>query len=168
MAEKHPGGRPTDYKTEYAHMAQLTIEEGGFSLVKLAKLFNCNRSTIYQWMEDHEEFSDSIETGRRNYEGQKIHRSLIKRAVGFNYTETTRELRPVYENGEITDQKIIITKKVKKYFPPDVAAIKHWQINRHPEKWVDKQQVDTNLTGDLMINLTQFTKDDCKKGNTDS
>jgi predicted DNA-binding protein YlxM (UPF0122 family) len=135
-AKKHPGGRPTDYKPEYAQMAQYCIEDSGFSMFKLAKLFKVTRSTIYRWIEFQAEFSDAVKEGRRVYEGQKIHKSLVKRAVGFSYVETTQE----DINGEMKT-----VKKVKKYFPPDVAAIKHWQVNMDPDNWSDKQRHE--LTG---------------------
>ena len=89
MANK--GGRPTKYKPEYAEMAKFVIEDSGFSMYKLAKLFDVPRSIIYRWMEKHKAFSDGIKSGRRTYEGLKIHRSLVKKAVGFYYTEKTKE-----------------------------------------------------------------------------
>jgi hypothetical protein len=135
--KKHPGGRPSDYKPEYSRMAKLCIEDSGFSMFKLAKLFNCARSTIYYWIEHEKEFSDAVENGRTVWDGKKIHKSLVKRAVGFSYNETTKE--PVGEGGELK-----ITRVVRKYFPPEVSAIKHWQVNRAPEKWSDK--VDVNQT----------------------
>lgn len=131
--KKHPGGRPPDYKPEYAQMAQFCIEDSGFSMFKLAKLFKVSRSTIYRWIEGHQEFRDAVEKGRTVWDGLKIHKSLVKRAVGFRYTETTQEAD---ENGDMKT-----TKKVSKMFPPDVAAIKHWQVNRDPDRWKDRQDV---------------------------
>jgi len=98
--KKHPGGRPTAYKPEYSRMAQLCIEDSGFSMYKLAKLFDVSRSTIYRWMEEEKEFSDGVEKGRCTWEGLKIHQSLVKRAVGFTYTETTKERATNMETGE--------------------------------------------------------------------
>jgi len=141
---KHPGGRPTDYKPEYARMAHLCIEDSGFSMYKLAKLFNVDRVTIYRWLEKHKEFRNGVEKGRTTWDGHKIHTSLVKRSVGFSYTETTQEAKPIImkntDTGEETvfGDRLLITKKVRKYFPPDVAAIKHWQVNRDPEKWRDR------------------------------
>ena len=118
-------------------MAQFVIEDSGFSMFKLAKLFSVPRSIIYRWMEKHKEFSDAVEIGRTTYEGIKIHTSLVKRAVGFSYNETTKE--PSGENGDLKTSRV-----VRKYFAPDVAAIKHWQVNRDPNKWGDKSQIDIN------------------------
>ncbi|MBU0997913.1 MAG: helix-turn-helix domain-containing protein [Firmicutes bacterium] len=130
--KKNPIGRPTKYRKEYAQMAKVVIEDSGLSIVKLAKLFNVDRNTIYKWFQDVPEFLSTVETARDFYDGIKIHKSLVKRAVGFAYNETTREAG---EDGELRTMK-----KVRKYFPPDVSAIKHWQVNRHPEKWRDRQE----------------------------
>ena len=150
----HPGGRPTAYKIEYSDMAKLCIEDSGFSMYKLAKLFDVSRSTIYKWIEDHKEFSDSVEKARDKYDGIKIHKSLVKRAEGFAYIETTQEAKPVifkHADGaeEIQGDRLLVTKKVRKYFPPDIASIKHWQVNRDPGKWKDKHDVD--LTDSRMV-----------------
>ena len=133
--EKDLGGRPTDYRPEYANMAKICIEDSGFSMYKLAKLFGVSRSTIYRWMEYEDKFSDGIKKGRTTFEGIKIHKSLVKRAEGFAYNETTKEL-------DQATGKMKTTKIVRKYYPPDVAAIKHWQTNMDPENWRDKQSVE--------------------------
>ena len=127
---KHPGGRPTDYRPEYTDMAKLCIEDSGFSMYKLAKLFSVDRATIYRWMESNKEFCDGVEKARTVWDGHKIHKSLVKRSVGFSWNEVTHEPNP--------DGELKITRKVRKYFPPDVAAIKHWQVNRDPSKWRDR------------------------------
>jgi hypothetical protein len=83
------------------------------------------------------------------WEGQKIHKSLVKRAVGFRYTETT---------SETDDSGVLkITKKVSKYYPPDVAAIKHWQSNMDPENWKDRQSFE--IENKEPIPLDDFYKD---------
>jgi len=148
----HPGGRPTSYKPEFCGMAKLCIEDSGFSLIKLAKLFDVSRSTIYKWMEEHKEFSDTLEKARDFYDGIKIHKSLVKRAEGFAYNETTQE---VDKEG-----KMAIVRKVRKYFPPDIASIKHWQVNRDPEKWKDRQNIDLSASVATTVKLDESDKQD--------
>lgn len=142
MKKKHPGGRPPTYKPEYADMAKLCIEDSGFSMYKLAKLFNVSRSTIYAWIDTHKEFSDGVKQGRKHYEGIKIHKSLVKRAVGFGYNERTRESK---FDPETNQNKLVVTKIVRKYYPPDIASIKHWQVNLDPQNWKDKQNLEIGV-----------------------
>lgn len=142
--KRGPGG-PTKYKPSYAKLAQVAIEEGGFSINGLCRLFGVrSRSTIYLWMETHKKFSDAIKKGRKHFEGTKIHKALVKRAVGFRYTETTRE-----RNAEGQMQ---ITKKVSKMVVPDVPAIRYYQNNVDPDNWRDKQDIDVSAHGDFSIN----------------
>ena len=128
-------------------MAKMVIEDSGFSMYKLAKLFNVARSTIYRWMEEEPEFSDGVKKGRTVYEGIRIHKSLVKRAVGFNYTETTQEAD---QNGNLR-----ITKKVRKHYPPDVAAIKHWQANMDPDNWSDSQKLELTTDRELTFKIVK-------------
>ncbi len=146
--KKHPGGRPPDYKPEYAEMAQFVIEDSGFSMFKLAKLFNVSHRTIYRWIEDYTKFCHAVEKGRTTWDGHKIHKSLVKRSVGFSYNETTHEADK--------DGTMVKTKVVRKYFPPDVAAMKHWQVNRQPDQWRDKHE--TEHSGDIKINIVRFNE----------
>ena len=144
---KDIGGRPTDYNPEYDRMAEVIIRIGGFSIPKMSKVFNVSRATIYNWMNEHSTFLDGITRGRKFYEGLEIEKSLVQRAKGFQFTETTKELK---------DGEMITTKKVKKFIPPDVAAIKHWQVNLYPEKWKDKQ--DLGVSGDLIVKIIKFSE----------
>ncbi len=138
MVDKHPGGRPTEYEPDFARQAWQLVAENGFSIVKLAKFFSVNRSTIYYWMDNFPEFSNSIRNGRKHYEGQKIHRALAKRATGFRYTEVTKEADA---DGQLKE-----TKRVTKTVAPDVSAIKHWQANMDPDNWRDKKTIEGNIT----------------------
>lgn len=139
--QKDQGGRPTIYDPDFARIAELVISESGFSIAKLAKLFKVkSRSTIYDWIRDHEEFSDSLRRGRKNFEGDKVSRALAKRATGYRYTETTYEL-------EKDTNRLIVTRKVKKSMPADVGAIRWWQTNMDPDNWKDSKNVDLTSKG---------------------
>lgn len=141
---KDKGGRPTDYQPEFARQALFVIEDSGFSMAKLCKLFNVARSTIYRWMEFNTEFSDAIRQGRKAFEGLKIHRALVKRATGYRYTETVKEWDPV-----LKDYRVV--KKTAKQVAPDVNAIKHWQVNMDPKNWTD--QKDSLIPPDAEITV---------------
>lgn len=56
---KHPGGRPTDYKSEYC---QKVIELGkeGKGVAAIALELNVAKSSLYVWAEAHKEFSDAL------------------------------------------------------------------------------------------------------------
>lgn len=45
----------------------------------------------------------------------------------------------------------IITHKTTKHYAPDVAAIAIWLKNRRPDKWKDKQDVETHTAPALRM-----------------
>ena len=103
----------------------------GYLRGKLAKALQIHRDTVYQWEKDYPKFSDSITKGMNDWNTTGIKKSLIVRAKGFRYTETTKEPN---ESGELK-----ITQTVRKYVVPDVPAIKTWLYNRDPENWQDRR-----------------------------
>lgn len=60
---------------------------------------------------------------------RQVENALLKRALGYKYTET----RTKTENGEITE-----TITIEKEVIPDVTAQIFWLKNRKPEAWRDK------------------------------
>ena len=145
-----PAGRPTVYDPEY-HPAKAYefCAEDGFTDKKLGRVFDVSEQTINTWKKEHTKFLESIRAGKDEYDSNAVEKSLRRRAVGFSFTETTMET-----TGDVNDKGkpiLAVTKKVKKYVPPDTQANRLWLINRRPARWRDKQDID--LTGDLNINL---------------
>lgn len=140
----HPGGRPTKYKAEYPNIVFEYLSQTGAGKAKIAKLLKVSRETVYDWMRENKKFSDSMAKGLDEYNNLAIKKALIKRAVGFRYTETTKESK---------DGKTLqVTKTIRKMVIPDVSAIKHWQVNRDSENWADKKEFDGKLTIEDAIN----------------
>lgn len=54
-----PGGRPTDFKPEYGERI-LELMSEGFSLAAAAADINVTRQTVYNWLDKHPEFFDTI------------------------------------------------------------------------------------------------------------
>lgn len=161
--KKNPGGRPTDYREQYAEMAFVACSEGGFTDVKLAKLFKVSKSTINTWKKEHPKFLDSIQKGREDWDTVKIERALIKLALGSRFTETTKEPGKVVtvdpDTGEKKEEsKLVVTKKVRKLIVPNDRAIRFWLKNRQPERWRDTQAVEVTGKdgGPIKQQLTAF------------
>ncbi len=125
MTKKRKGGRPTDYDPEnYPRMAYVACMDGGFTDVKLAKLFGVSKATINNWKKEHPEFFDSIVRGKDEFDCAAAENCLLKRVKGFRYTEITRE--PSSKEPD----KMVVTKKVSKMVVPDTKAIQFFLINR--------------------------------------
>ena len=57
------GGRPTKYDPEYCEQA-IAFMSQGYSITAFAGSIQVSRQTVYQWAEDHPEFSDALNVAR--------------------------------------------------------------------------------------------------------
>lgn len=60
--EKHAGGRPTLYKSEYCDQVIGFLNEG-MSIASIARELQVAKKTLYNWMEEHEEFLHAVKKG---------------------------------------------------------------------------------------------------------
>ena len=63
MRRKHPGGRPTSYRSEYCPRIVALMAEGR-SLDGCAPLLGVNPDSLYEWQKVHAEFSLAVRAGR--------------------------------------------------------------------------------------------------------
>lgn len=91
-------------------------------------------STLYEWKNKFSEISESLKRGKEVVDIQ-VENALLKRALGYSYTETTKELK---YNAETEQQELVTTKVVTKEVVPDTTAQIFWLKNRKPNEWRDK------------------------------
>lgn len=137
------GGRPTSYKTEYDQQA-FRLSLLGLSDAELADFFEISVSTLNAWKKEYLSFSDALRRGKTEADG-KVARALYKRALGFEYTETTREAG-----------KLI--KTVTKIVVPDVGAVTLWLKNRQRDKWRDREIDLSDLSDEQLDRLLDRLK----------
>jgi hypothetical protein len=175
--ESRKEGRPNKYNDNYHPKAAFEIMKLGATKAKCADILGIRRETIWDWERRFEEFSNAITQGRDAFLSDDLEGALHKRAKGFRYTERTFE-RPQpnisftvsdkmdpSEAEERKDQiikmlsfwKPVLTKEVKKFYPPDVAALKYYLGNRDPERW--PKNGDIPGEGSFMF----FTRADVEK-----
>jgi hypothetical protein len=125
-----PQGRPTKYKKEFnTQVFRLCLL--GASHEEIAKFFEVNEDTIFEWMKVHPSFSDSIKEGRTEADS-KVSEKLLERARGYSHPDV--DIR-------VIDGKIVKTPIIKHY-PPDPTALIFWLKNRRPEQWRDKKELE--------------------------
>ena len=71
----------------------------------------------------------------------RVESALYKRAIGYEYTETSKEVGP---DG-------VKIKTTTKQVAPDVTAQIYWLKNRRPDRWKDKQ--DISIEGALKVEI---------------
>lgn len=123
---KHPGGRPTKYKPEYAEIAKELCARGATD-PELAEHFKVTLSTVSLWKVQHEEFSDALKVSKSIMD-DRVERSLAQRALGYEVDDV--DIR-------VIDGKVVKT-AIKRKVPPDTTACIFWLKNRRPKEWRDR------------------------------
>lgn len=126
---------------------------------QIAANIGISRETLYQWKNKYSDISDALKKGKEVVDIQ-VENALLKRALGYEYTEVTQEL---CENAESGEMELRVTKKVTKEVVPDTTAQIFWLKNRRPDKWRDKQNME--LSGELKTNnpYAGLTTEELKK-----
>ena len=79
---------------------------------------------------------------------------MLKRALGYSYTETTREL---------VGTKMVITKEVVKEVQPDTTAQIFWLKNRRPDIWRDRKDLEAKVDMNQNDQFKEMTKEELLK-----
>lgn len=116
----------------------LTLLEGwardGLSNAQIAHNCGVSERCLYKWKRELPALAAALEKGREvvDYE---VENALLKRALGFSYTEVTVE-----ESGGAAKRR-----ETTKLLAPDVSAQIFWLKNRRRDKWRDKIPEDTGV-----------------------
>ncbi len=62
---------------------------------------------------------------------KQVEEALLKRAVGYEYTEDTYERRAAADGGT----ELVLVKQVRKHQPPDPKTAMWWLEKREPARW---------------------------------
>ena len=119
---------PENFPTQAEYFARQ-----GFSDTQIAENLGIKKSAYYQYQRDHSDFAEAIKRGKKPVNLQ-VENALLKRALGYEYEETTKEVRKDESGNTIN-----VVRKVEKHVPSDVAAMIIWLKNREPDRWRDKQ-----------------------------
>lgn len=115
--------------------------------------------TLYNWKDKYVQIMQSLKSGKEVVDRQ-VENAMLKRALGYQYDEVTRERVFREETGlfELTVMKVV-TKEVN----PDVTAQIFWLKNRKPADWRDKQ--DIQHSGNMEINnpMKDLTTEELRK-----
>ena len=133
----------------------------GLTNKEIAEKLGVSEQSFQNYLRRYEEFADAVDKGREEVEVH-IENALVKRALGYNWKEVTRERKLVTnpETGE-EEYKLVVTKSVTKHVMPDVSAIQYYLEHRVPKRWervpssyIDTVQVNANIKSiaDLLNN----------------
>lgn len=104
-------------------------------------------STFHDWIKAKPEFAECIKKAKEEFQATitgKLEATLWKRAMGYEVTETETE----YVSDANGNPKIKSQKTKVKHIQPDTGALIFALTNVAPEKWVNKQKVETQATAE--------------------
>ncbi len=119
------GGRPTDYRPEFAEQGRK------FSLLganndRIAELLGVATSTFDLWLHDIDEFREAIFDGRARADAV-VAESFYRRAVGYDIKITRREIsRSVGADGKEAGETQTKVTETTQHIPADVGAAEKW------------------------------------------
>lgn len=107
-----------------------------------AKKAGIAEDTFYRWLKNKQGFSEEIKKAKDEFLATitgKLEATLWKRAMGYEVTETETEYLPD-EDGK---PKIKSQKTKIKHIQPDTGALIFALTNVAPDKWINRQKVET-------------------------
>lgn len=143
--------RPSKYETHVAPRLEEIKDwvRNGATDEEVAQRLGLSRSTFCAYKKEFLEFSDTLKETKAIVDS-KVESALLKRALGYEYEETTRERN---DNGQL-----VVTKVVHKQVVPDTTAQIFWLKNRRPDKWRDKP-AEENKEEDNSVSVTLTIED---------
>jgi hypothetical protein len=141
-------GKYQDWLTSEGLLKLEAWARDGLTDEQIAHNMGIGKTTFYRWKKDNREIRESLKKGKEVIDIQ-VENALLKRALGYEYTEKTKE-RIV--NPETKVSKMVVTKEVTKEVLPDTTAQIFWLKNRKPDVWRDKKEIGVN--GNINTNMT--------------
>ena len=123
----------------------------GLTDEQIAENMGICRDTLIEWKKKYSDISDTLKRGKEVVDRQ-VENALLKRALGYKYTETTKER---------IDGSLVVTKTVEKEVVPDTTAQIFWLKNRKPDVWRDKK--DVNVDAEVHNPFKDLSTDDLLK-----
>jgi hypothetical protein len=141
-------GRPSGYRPELAEYGY-RLSLLGLTDQELAGVLDISHETLACWKLSYPEFRESITRGKIEADA-RVAEALYHRACGYTHEAVkiflpagTRE--PVYA-------------PYTEHFPPDANAALRWLMNRQPNKWRDKREIDH--TGSIAHQIAAMTPEE--------
>lgn len=131
------------------------IKKDSYTIAEICVSVGISERCYYQWQSDIAEFAVAIQKAKDEFIAKNLiecERSLVKIIKGYEYEEK-KTVTVAGSEGKPTIKEQTITKKV---VSPNLGAIIHFQTNKDPQNWKNRQ--NTELTGkdgkDLFEKLT--------------
>lgn len=120
------------------------ISKDTYTIAEICANVNISERCYYNWQSKYAEFAEQIKEARHKFDEtilSSAKKSLVKLIEGYDYEEK----RIVTVDDGKGKPKIKEQSIVKKHVAPNLGAIIHFQTNKAPDEWKNRQ--NTELTG---------------------
>ena len=114
---------------------------GRFIGEEVAKKLGISLRSLHNYKTRYPEFLEAVSKSR-DIADAEVEAALFKRAIGYKYTEITKERIIDKSQTEADNGELLVTKEVIKSVAPDVTAQIFWLKNRRAKEWRDKQDIE--------------------------
>ena len=159
-------GKEVNFQMAKGKYEQWLTEEGllqleawarnGLTDEQIAANMGVNVATLYRYKQSYCEICNALKRGKEIVDIQ-VENALLKRALGYSYTETTKERQFNPQTGEY---EMTVTKTVQKEVVGDTTAQIFWLKNRRPDLWRDRKDVSVEGSLNTASSLTDDELDD--------
>lgn len=146
------------------------MSKDSYTVAEICDHVGISKETYYQWIKTKPDFSDSIKKAQDKLTLDLLiecNRSLAKLIKGYTAEEskvvyTESKIKDVDEDGNIIKSEPEIKERTvtRKHIAPSLGAIIHFQTNRDPDNWKNRQE--NKLSGEIGIksNLENLSDED--------
>mgnify|MGYP001195755322 CR=1 FL=1 len=136
------------------------ISKDSYTIAEICLQVKISESTYYEWLKTKSDFSEAIKKAQDQFTQDMLvecSKSLVKLIKGYTAEETKivyvdSKVKEIGDDGqEVVKSKPKIKEQVttKKHIAPSLGAIIHFQTNRDPDNWKNRQE--NKVSGDIGI-----------------
>lgn len=149
------------YSKKLVNMVTELIRSDSYTIAEICEIVKISKDTYYRWLKEKSDFSDAIKEAQEDFDKDMLSecsKSLRKLITGY----TVDESKTTYVNTKDGKPKIKESVVTKKHFQPNLGAIIHFQTNKAPEQWRNRQNVDITTKGKEFAPARVLTKEEAK------
>lgn len=123
--------KPTYESHVQPFLDQVTEWYKTMTVRQIARRLGVSKTSLYKWATEHDDLKRALDKGKDDFVDE-LYSSLKRRAMGYDYEETTVKETDSEKNGFLT-----VTTTVKKHIPPDRPSIVILLSNLDPDFHTD-------------------------------
>ena len=134
-----------------------------YTIAEVCVKVGISERSYYNYQSQDAVFAESIEKAKQEFNDQMLvecRKSLVKLIKGYDYEEKKTLTVAGKDNKPIIKEQII----TKKHMSPNLGAIIHFQTNRDPGEWKNRQTSElTGKDGKDLIPARVLSKEEAKE-----